>query len=285
MKTFNFSRCFGISLISLISLISQSTALAGARCIHLGDSQSSSSPFAKTLQHNLASIDHQVYTYARPSSRTSHWADVAIANKQAPGLTKNGFKFYPTKNKIAVEESHVSLSDSENKAWAEKVFSHHQQIAPLDCIILQFGDNVDSVRSNKKLLEIVKKFKSETGKCYWVSPTWSEPNRGYSHMNDQKKIQIRREIEASLKDYDCQILSTTGSGEAVDYSFKKKLQSIGKYTSDGLHLNDRGGKMWADEVFRKMKPSLLADGKVENDINKIDQLSNSLNPPENEECQ
>lgn len=271
---------FGISLLLFI----HASGFTSGRCIHLGDSQSSASPFAKTLQQNLASVDHQVYSYARPSSRTSHWADAAIANKQAPGLSKNGFKFYPTKNKIAVDETQVSLSDSESKAWAEKVFTHHQQKAPLDCIILQFGDNIDSVKSNKKLLEMVKKYKSETGKCYWVTPTWSEPERGYSHMNDQKKIQIRKEIEESLKNYDCQILSTTGHGANVDYSFKKKLQSIGKYTSDGLHLNEKGGKMWADEVFAQMKPSLLTDRSVEEDIKSIDDISKSLNSPESTSC-
>lgn len=126
--------------------------------------------------------------------------------------------------------------------------------------------------------------KSKTGKCFWVSPTWSEPDRGYAHMNDKKKIEIRREIEKSLKSYDCQLVSTTGYGDSIDYSFKEKLKSIGRYTSDGLHLNKTGGKMWADEVFAQIKPTLQGSSALNEEIRGMENVSDALSPPSQKSC-
>lgn len=110
-------------LILTYGFLSLSVSLASDRCIHLGDSQSSASPFSKALQQDLASMNYQVYTYARPSSRTSHWADAKISSSQGPKLTKGGFVFYPTKNQLASDESQVTLSDSETIPWAKKFLS------------------------------------------------------------------------------------------------------------------------------------------------------------------
>lgn len=197
------------TLILTYGFLSLSVLQASDRCIHLGDSQSSASPFSKALQQDLASMNYQVYTYARPSSRTSHWADAKISSIQGPKLTKGEFVFYPT---------------------------------------------------------------------------WSEPDRGHAHMNDKKKIEIRREIEKSLKSYDCQLVSTTGYGDNIDYSFKENLKSIGRYTSDGLHLNKTGGKMWADEVFAQIKPTLQGHSALREDLQEMENVSNSLSSPTQKSC-
>lgn len=276
-----------LALFLTVSLLLASPpSFAASRCIHLGDSQSSASPFAKALQKNFADKDYQVFTYARPSSRTSHWSDVSVANKQGPALTKAKFKFYPTRNSLAPEDEMTKINDIEPVSWAEKVFAHHKKKAPLDCIILQFGDNIDNWKSNQKLLSIVKKMKSETGKCFWVAPTWSEPEKGYSHMSDNKKISIRKEIEKSLQGYDCQLISTTGHGDKVDYSFKDKLKKLGRYTSDGLHLNQAGGKMWADAAFEQIFPALDCPQKhLEKSIKEINKLTDQLASPTSDTCQ
>lgn len=255
---------------------------ADMTCVHVGDSQSSRTPFSKRLQENFKNDNVNIFTYARPSSRASHWGNAKYSQKYAPQLTKGKFYFHPSKNND--DKDQVALNDSDKTPWVQTAVNYHNKKSEVDCVIFQLGDNVDSLKGTKSLLASFESLQNKPQKCYWVTPTWSEPERGYKHMNDQKKIEIRRTIEKALEGSNCKIISTTGHGDIIDYSFKEKLKKAGRYTTDGLHLNTKGGQMWADAAYEQITKDLYGKESLKQAVDlcakTFDSVNSRMGPPQ-----
>jgi uncharacterized protein YraI len=220
-------------------------------CIIIGDSQTSSSlngGFARTTINQLEERGVRVTSYSISSSSARHWHNPAY-NPLREDILTGRMRVSPDEAVIPNLDAHSSQS------LFQQIIEHHRNSEhPADCIIFQLGDNAPRTGEIAQLTQQWQQFQEQPSQCYFVSPTWPEerhPNNQYRFKTRQRTIEIRTEIENELlqNPESCQHISTTGTAQAEDQTLLTQLQSLNSpYTSDGLHLNIRGGQLWGQAV-------------------------------------
>ncbi|KYG60806.1 hypothetical protein AZI85_12520 [Bdellovibrio bacteriovorus] len=123
-------------------------------------------------------------------------------------------------------------------------------------VIIELGDNfadykTPNAQSDKTVIAQVKQI-TETlnknkfnGKCYWVTPTWTDKANSKPYFKSNMRLTRVIEIIRSEAAPRCQVIDSTteiGIGE----------NDI-KTTSDGLHFDSKNGAKWARGVADRIR--------------------------------
>lgn len=212
-------------------------------CLLIGDSQTSSSldgGFARATINELEERGIRVTSYSMSSTSARHWHS-PLFNPLREDIVAGRMRVYPENAVITNLDAHSSLS------LFQQIIEHHKKTDdPPNCVIFQLGDNAPRKGEIRQLTRQWQAHHDQQAKCFFVSPTWSEerhPNNQYKFKTRQRTLEMRKEIEQELAEdgSQCQHVSTTDD----DSLLSSLSQSKAPYTSDGLHLNIRGGEMWS----------------------------------------
>lgn len=249
-------------------------SLTAAECLHIGDSQSYGSSFQKTLSSSMSVHGFKTQTFSRVGSTTENWIETPSRSVTDPFPLK-GFPDAP--DRIPEGRS--------RKSWFEQVLDKSLERAPLDCVLMQLGDNdygygrkyLDLIDKNptkaeqykkqyidqvKKMIAMVEQRGDKVNRCAFIGPTWKDRPGSYPAVTNRVKAIINQFQEEALKGSKCQHVSGMNDG------LKKELEKIGKYTSDGLHLSKEAGEKWGQYVAN----SVIANSERVDTLQKEDEI-------------
>lgn len=250
MTPYNFLKALGVlTSACFFSSVNAKT------CLVIGDSQMASSQTAglnASLREGLEARGVEVFTYSISSTSAEHW--------HSPARNPLRFEVASGPLRVSPETGIIPNLDSNSpRSLFQQILDHHTRRlgrAP-ECVLFQLGDNAPRTGHVRPLIAQLP----EGTSCFWAPPTWSEedhPDNRYRFKTQERTVIQRNEIEQEIAAAgdSCQILSTTGRGDEADHTFQQQLASQGRYTTDGLHLNARGGALWARSLVSGLERSL-----------------------------
>ena len=217
--------------------------------LHIGDSQSSGTRFAKHMVAFLRTprascpgakaINNTVYSYAKVSSAARHWSAGSGSNK----TWLCGAKTVYTNGTASANTNGAALcSGITNKSTSifEKLIAQHKPTA----FLIQLGGNSAGF-SESYVKGKVKQMMDQlpTGSlCFWVSPSFSS----------SKYLTKRKAVEKWLKDslhaytrIKCSLLTS------ID-EMSRQTRCTSFNSSDGLHMTSCGSQIWGELISKKL---------------------------------
>lgn len=195
-----------------------------------------------------------------PGSGADHWNDSRVKNwvgffrdYQSPHPKEPNQGYSLSDNFTDELPGILRLNRASNApSYFNQVLALHKD-HEVDCVVIQLGDNdlfkPRAFNDLKAMVESLKNIDHPPTFCGIVTPTFKDsPKKDqYSKItNDIKKAHTEKLksmlIQSGLADF-CPALDT------LTTAVKARLQALGGITSDGLHLSDQAGRVWAQEAL------------------------------------
>lgn len=222
-------------ILAIITAIAISTDEAAAkRILFLGDSQSMGA-FGKTLDHDLRSAGHEVYTYVTGGATPYYWLSI----------------YAPMKCTIGHWEKTPTGERRTSNIMVPKVEQLLDRYRP-DAVVVQTGVNLYSTLRSKRrtkaentaevtrLIEnMCKTIKNRGATSYWIAPPQSHP--------DRYPIALQRQFASILKS----VVERYG----FVYESARVTRYIDPYPqNDGIHYGATEATSWAKNVSSHLVP-------------------------------
>lgn len=219
--------------------------------LYLGDSQSSLTPFSRTLNDFFSNLNAQcaqtpltvseLRYYALPSSSPRHWGAVTGTDKN--WLCSRSSVYTNQSPDEKIPGTSLCL-DSEGVSVFQKLVRTSNPLL----LVLQFGDNSLAFGKDfvvEKIHTLLAELKPED-LCFWISPTWG--SQRYVEQKRRMQTWIDEAIQLSGK-------SCTNIHSLEALSEQSHCPSF--YVSDGIHLTQCGSELWGryitDQLCRNLK--------------------------------